>query len=226
MLPARSPSSESGGQSSHHDQEVPPSVESTKMIDDRQTTQPSSPPTSPPQEEAAANKNSNNHNNNTTSINKCTKCQKRVAREGCTQTSCLPCCTDLEGCETHRKQRAQALWKEQVRAGTTDVQRLAAAKRRMRMGRFFREPGFVYQGDTVVIWDLRAYASNPKWREEAVRKAMRRKKAEQNNGGGAAAVSSSTTSSSSGVRPRLRNSRKRFHRIVEERYRAATPKSG
>lgn len=137
---------------------------------------------------------------------KCGKCNKRVAREGCTQLACLQCCDDETGCESHKKPRAHALRKEQVLAGTTEVQRLAAAKRSMRIpaGRFFREPGFVYQGDTVVIWDLRAYARNPKWKEEAVRKSMRRSKATRHS-----------------LVRRLRNSRKRFHRIMNELFLAS-----
>ena len=133
---------------------------------------------------------------------KCGKCSKRMAREGCTQLACLQCCDDFNGCESHRKPRAHALWKEQVLAGTTDVQSLAAAKRKMRIpaGRVFREPGFVYQGDTVVIWDLRAFARNPKWREEAIRKSIRRSKVTPRH------------------IPRLRNSRKRFRRLMTELY--------
>jgi hypothetical protein len=38
------------------------------------------------------------------------------------------------------------------------------------------EPNILYQGDTVVIWDIRAYARNAKWREEATRRALKRRK--------------------------------------------------
>jgi len=158
----------------------------------------------------AKNNNLKGNNSNTTAAavaaNKCGKCQKRLAREGCTQLACLLCCSDVDGCETHKKPRAQALLKEQILAGTTETQKNAAAKRRVRIpetGRFFREPGFVYQGDTVVIWDLRAYVSNPKWREDAQRKAMRRQRAR----------------GLEAHHPPLRTSRKRFHRIVEKLYR-------
>lgn len=138
------------------------------------------------------------------SSKKCVKCTKRVAREGCTQTACLQCCED-QNCESHKKPRAHALWKEQVLAGTTHVQKLAAAKRNLRMGkRFFREPGFCYTGDTVVIWDIRAYYRIPKLREDAIRKSLRRRNL-------------STSSETQASRP-LRNSRKRFHRLVEERH--------
>ena len=150
---------------------------------------------------------SSNHGSSATT-NKCAKCQKRMAREACTQAACLNCCDDLEGCETHKKPRAQALLKEQILAGTTEVQKLAAAKRRMRIpasGRFFKEPGFVYQGDTVVIWDVRAFARNAKWREDAVRKSARRQRAlvlEDHH-------------------RTLRTSRKRFRRIVQNWYEEA-----
>lgn len=39
----------------------------------------------------------------------------------------------------------------------------------------FREPGFVYLGDTVVIWNIHEYLANPKWKEDALRKSMKRK---------------------------------------------------
>ena len=148
------------------------------------------------------------NNGSSATTNKCAKCQKRMAREACTQGACLTCCDDLEGCEVHKKPRAQALLKEQILAGTTETQKLAAARRRMRIpdsGRFFKEPGFVYQGDTVVIWDVRAYARNPKWREDAVRKSVRRQRA---------------LVLKDHYRP-LRNSRKRFRRIAEMWYEEA-----
>ena len=195
------------GQSSSAAVAAPTSVETEAMEEDTKHQ--------PPADSASPRNGSSSSNGN---LMKCVKCHKRVAREGCTQTACLNCCDDVEGCETHRKPRAQALMKEQILAGTTEVQRLAAAKRRMRIpdtGRFFREPGFVYQGDTVVIWDLRAYADHPKWRDEAVRKAMRRQKARQHHRLEGSAV----------VQNPLRNSRKRFHRIVQERYLASQKSS-
>ena len=126
--------------------------------------------------------------------------------------ACLVCCDDLEGCTTHQKPRAQALLKEQILAGTTATQTMAAAQRRRRIpdaGRFFKEPGFVYQGDTVVIWDLRAYAQNIKWREDAVRKSVRRQRAN--------ALHQDRN------RPLLRTSRKRFHRLTQKWYSQAAP---
>ena len=49
--------------------------------------------------------------------------------------------------------------------------------------RFFRETGFEYLGDTVVIWNLSNYLDKPKWKEEALRKAAKRKQMMNNNTG-------------------------------------------
>jgi hypothetical protein len=107
-------------------------------------------------------------------------------------------------CEVHKEQREQNEWKGQILAGRTWIQEDARSKRKMLLSqRRFREPGFVYMGDTVVIWNLREYMANPKWREDALRKANKRKAREMESGE---------------VKPRLTNSRKRFHRIVNELY--------
>jgi hypothetical protein len=158
---------------------------------------------------------------------KCRKCDKRTAKEGCTQLACIQCCDDDLGCESHKKQRALALWKEQVLAGKTDVQIEAARIRKMRIQNgigkqrcFFREPGFVYQGDTVVVWDIRAYASNPKWRDDAIRKSTRRKRAEL-----AAKIGVHENGSTLPHR-RLRNSRKRFSRIMNVLYESMGQSNG
>jgi hypothetical protein len=137
---------------------------------------------------------------------KCSKCDKRLAREGCTQSACLLCCTDVSGCEPHSKSRAQAQWRKDVLEGATEIQRLAAQRRKLRIPevpgkRFFRESGFVYQGDTVVIWDLHKYARNAKWRDDAIRKSLRRRK-----------------TITPADRPRLRINRQRFRRIMNELY--------
>lgn len=70
----------------------------------------------------------------------------------CTQSVCLKCCDD-DGCEVHKEQREQALFREEVFAGTSLLQLQAKDKRSklVAKGRF-REPGFCYMGDTVVIW--------------------------------------------------------------------------
>jgi len=155
-------------------------------------------------EETSFNNSSNKKNGKPPS--KCDKCNKRLAREGCTQKACLNCCDDLGGCETHKKPRAQAELKEQILAGTTQVQTLAAAKRKLRIPpkSFFREPGFVYQGDTVIIWDIRSYVKDEKARDDAVRMSKRRRKNKKGD-----EVNFSVPSP-------LKNSRKRFRRIWEE----------
>jgi hypothetical protein len=137
---------------------------------------------------------------------RCAKCQKRKAREGCAQASCLFCCEDSV-CEVHKKMRELKSWKEQVVSGETLVQLLAAEKRRQRIpsGRC-REPGFLYQGDTLVIWDLRTFSSNAKWKEDAIRKSKRRRATQSNHALNAKSIGP------------LRNSRRRFALIVEELY--------
>ena len=160
-----------------------------------------------------SNDNASGSKRNGKPTTKCIKCNKRWAREGCTQKACLNCCDDLEGCETHKKPRAQAELKEQILAGTTEVQKLAAAKRKLRIpaNNFFREPGFVYQGDTVIIWDIRAYVRDEKAaRDEAVRMSKRRAKHKRDT-----EADAPTT-----VKP-LRNSRKRFRRIWDDLFQAS-----
>ena len=120
---------------------------------------------------------------------------------GCTRLLCLKCCND-ENCAVHKEQREQALFREQVLKGTSLIQRQAREKRSklIRKGRF-REPGFCYMGDTVVIWNLREYLKNPKWKEDALRKSSKR----------------NSRSSERQTKP-LMNSRKRFRRIINELY--------
>jgi hypothetical protein len=152
-----------------------------------------------------------------TSSNKCTQCSKRFAVKGCAQTACTQCCCD-ETCEKHKRLREQAEWKEQVISGTTWVQSEARMKRSklLKHGRF-REPGFVYQGDTVIIWSLRDYVSNPKWREDALRKSNRRRARTTD-----AIEATDLTEKLS--KPR-RNRRKRFHRMMEILYRKSVEQS-
>ena len=101
---------------------------------------------------------------------------------GCTQAVCLKCCTDIQGCVVHKEQREQAIFRDQVLNGTTDVQRALQEKRSKLIvkGRF-RESGFNYMGDTVIIWNLREYLANPKWKEEAIRKSSKRRRHRRSN---------------------------------------------
>eukprot|EP00980_Cylindrotheca_fusiformis_P013206 scaffold3359_cov123-Cylindrotheca_fusiformis.AAC.10 len=109
---------------------------------------------------------------------KCASCGKKSKR-GCTKSLCLKCCSD-ESCQVHTEQREQALFREQVMSGTTPVQKEANAKRAKAVNKKgktfkFRETGFSYLGDTVVVWNLSEYLDNKKWKEDALRKANKRR---------------------------------------------------
>jgi hypothetical protein len=97
--------------------------------------------------------------------------------------------------------------------GTTDVQQLAVAKRRalLRKSRF-RETGFQYTGDTVVVWNVTDYYDNPKWREDARRRAKRRQQQAEDG------IQDPTQ-----VRQALKSSRKRFRKWVEDRHDKVPP---
>jgi hypothetical protein len=97
--------------------------------------------------------------------------------------------------------------------GTTDVQRLAAAKRQalLRKSRF-RETGFQYTGDTVVVWNVGDYYDNPKWREDARRRAKRRQQQAEDG-----------IQDPSQVRQSLKSSRKRFRKWVESQQAQVPP---
>lgn len=132
--------------------------------------------------------------------------------------SCFKCCQNLN-CPGHKQAREQAAWKEKVVSGTTDVQKLAKelrSKQRLPPKRF-KEPGFVYTGDTIVIWNLREYMKNPKWREDAVRKSVRRK--DRHTATNFSAGKDSFQTHATNQRRPGGNSRRRFHRIIEELYR-------
>ncbi|CAB9519582.1 expressed unknown protein [Seminavis robusta] len=152
--------------------------------------------------------------NSTTTSNtntKCSKCAKRAARRGCTQHACLNCCDD-NGCATHLEVREQAQWREQVLAGTTPLQVRAEELRNKAIppGRF-KESGFSYLGDSVVLWDLQQYLTNPTWKEEAVRKSNKRKTRQRNNDLATAAA----------VIPnghRKKNRRQRFQDVMDGLY--------
>ena len=104
----------------------------------------------------------------------CATCNKRRAREGCTVRCCVTCCND-NACDVHMKVKEQKAWKESVLVGSTDVQKQAALLRKRRLAPgTFHEPLFMYVGDSIVLWNIREYIKNSKWREEAIRKSKRR----------------------------------------------------
>jgi hypothetical protein len=110
----------------------------------------------------------------TATVTKCSHCQRRSGSRECTSLLCVTCCSD-PFCEKHNKVRAAALFREQVMNNETEIQKMAARQRlRLLPSKRFYEPGLRYQGDTVIIWHLRRYMDNPKWREDAIRKSQRR----------------------------------------------------
>ena len=136
---------------------------------------------------------------------RCTKCQKRKAAEGCHEAACLACCEDMT-CVPHKRPREQALFRAQVLEASTDIQRRAADLRARKIPdkrRFVREPSLAYTGDTIVIWNVREYLANPKWRDDAVRKSLRRQER-----------SESTQAKS---RTGLGSSRKRFRAFLQQK---------
>jgi len=64
--------------------------------------------------------------------------------------------------------------KELILEGKHALQIQAKKQRALRVtARAFHEPAFRYLGETLLIWDLRAYMSNAKWRDDAIRKSRR-----------------------------------------------------
>jgi hypothetical protein len=107
-------------------------------------------------------------------------------------------------------------WKEQVLAGTTDIQKQAREKRQLLLcKKRFREPGFKYVGDTVMIWNIYEYAQNSKWRDDAIRRSNRRKALEQ--GYSVPSSSQDMKQLQDSITP-VRTSTKRFRRMFEKLY--------
>lgn len=140
---------------------------------------------------------------------KCIVCRSRLYRENCTRQACSLCCNDDE-CEDHRIIKRKAQLKAQILEGKHYIQQHAAQIRSNHISSItrrllpIREPNIVYQGETVVIWDIREYAKNKKWRDNAVRKSLRRRRTK------------TTINNENNVY--IRNNLKRFYNICEKRY--------
>jgi hypothetical protein len=120
---------------------------------------------------------------------------------GCSQLACLNCCSDAD-CEGHKDTREQSKWRQDVLAGATMVQRKAAQKRSHSIiEKAFKEKKFAYMNQTILIWSLDEYLQNPKWRDDAIRKAEKRKAYE-----------------SMDQKIVLKNSQKRFRALLERKY--------
>ncbi|KAL9179198.1 hypothetical protein ACHAXT_008488 [Thalassiosira profunda] len=118
------------------------------------------------------------------SSQKCSKCQKRLARRNCPHQACVQCCAD-PSCEPHREARAVLKREKAILEGTDWVTRTAAHKRACKVTPgMFRDPAIRYFGETVVLWNVREFLRVPKWREDAMRRARQRK-----GGGGVAELS-------------------------------------
>ena len=150
----------------------------------------------------------------------CLFCQKRNASKDCPETACTACCP-AASCPKHAAVRAKQAWRQQVLEGRTPEQLLAAEKRKAILPKHrFRESRFVYTGDTVVIWNLREYYynGNPKWRDDARRRAKRRQQIAQD------AVNVVHDDVSKYPYRRLYCSRQRFRKWVESKYQEALTK--
>ncbi|KAL7552709.1 hypothetical protein ACHAWF_015943 [Thalassiosira exigua] len=102
---------------------------------------------------------------------KCSVCRKRLGRKNCPHQACVQCCDD-PSCEPHRDARDALRKNQSLLDGTDWITRTAARKRASRVGPgAFHEPNVHYFGETVVLWDVREFMANPKWREDAVRRS-------------------------------------------------------
>lgn len=129
-----------------------------------------------------------------------------------------------------------ALFRSQVMNGTTPIQLKAKAIRSKvimtnasagaggksvsvgsKTPSLFKEPNFQYLGDTVVIWNLKEYLDQPKWREDALRRSLKRRQREES-----LAMTSASKKicfvSLPGADIKSKSRRKRFRAIVEALY--------
>jgi hypothetical protein len=124
---------------------------------------------------------------------------------GCSQSACLQCCSD-EKCKAHAESREKKSYNADLLQGNTEIARLAKRQRELIVlpGRF-RESGFVFTEQTIKIWDIREYLSNPKWRDDAVRRCQKRKARELGMDV-----------------PKVKISRRRFQNFLDNRYNQST----
>ena len=92
----------------------------------------------------------------------------------CIHQACVKCCTD-PNCEPHKEARSNLKKQASILDGTDWISRTAAAKRASKVtpGTFY-DTNIEYLGETVVIWDIKEYFNNVKWREDAIRRSRKR----------------------------------------------------
>ena len=106
-------------------------------------------------------------------------CIFRFIIPACTQKACIRCCTD-KTCPGHYEQRAKEAEKKSIVDGTHPIMVLANEKRKRKIppGRF-RDESFKYLGETILIWSVRDFLANDKWREDAIRRSRRNTEARE-----------------------------------------------
>jgi hypothetical protein len=94
---------------------------------------------------------------------------------------------------------------------------LANEKRKLKIPpKRFKDTSFEYLGETILIWSLRDYLANEKWREDAIRRSKRNTEARETERlvhmkefGGSGVPGTST---------KKEGRRQRFQRVMEELY--------
>ena len=122
-------------------------------------------------------------------------------------------------CEGHRALREEKRRQDEIMAGTATINQMATRQRKLAVkpGAFPGEAAFQYLKESLVIWDCRVYMSNPKWREDAIRKSEKNKRTRE------VYLSSLPSSNGAGIKPTTKREgrRKRFNRIMNELYEAS-----
>ena len=92
----------------------------------------------------------------------------------CVQSACIQCCTDPT-CEPHREARETLRKNQAILDGTDVITRMATKKRSSKVAKgAFKEPNIHYFGETVLLWNVREFMDNTKWRETAIRRSKRK----------------------------------------------------
>ena len=134
----------------------------------------------------------------------------------CSQLACIKCCDDEE-CEGHRATREEKKKQDEIMAGTSNINKIAAKQRKcaVKPGAFPGEPAFHYLNESILIWDTKAYLANPKWREDTIRRSEKNKRARE-----------VYQSSLPAVKKAKGNRKTRFNRIMNQLYEESMKSEG